>query len=51
MAQLVALGQLTKTNLPNMDESVLQAALAYATQVAAVTVSRAGANPPWLSEL
>jgi len=51
MAQLVTLGQLTKTNLPNMDESVLQAAMAYATQVAAVTVSRAGANPPWLSEL
>ena len=51
MAQLVALGQLTKTNLPNMDESVLQTAMAYATQVAAVTVSRAGANPPWLSEL
>jgi fructokinase len=51
MAQLVTLGQLTKTNLPNMDEPVLQAAMGYATQVAAVTVSRAGANPPWLSEL
>ena len=51
MAKLLALGQLNKADLRNVHETAIQEALLYAVQVAAVTVSRAGANPPWISEL
>ncbi len=42
---------LTKDAIADLPEDTLSAALARGAQVAAVTVSRAGANPPWASEL
>lgn len=44
-------GQLTKAALAALDRDALCHALELATRVAAVTVSRAGANPPWRHEL
>lgn len=44
-------GSLDKKRLSGLSEDVLATALDYATRVAAVTVSRAGANPPWAHEL
>mgnify|MGYP000480579443 FL=1 len=51
MAQLTKEGLVTKDQLANVSHEQLERALAYGAQVAAVTVSRAGANPPWASEL
>jgi len=42
---------LTKSSLRNISDAALKTALILGAKVAAVTVSRAGANPPWLSEL
>ena len=44
-------GALTKARLANLTDAELDAALTLGTRAAAVTVSRAGANPPWRSEL
>lgn len=44
-------GALTKAALSELDHDVLSAALKLAAAAAAVTVSRAGANPPWAHEL
>jgi fructokinase len=44
-------GVLDKQKLKSAGREVLGAALDLAARAAAVTVSRAGANPPWLSEL
>lgn len=44
-------GALTKARLANLSDNELDAALALGTAAAAVTVSRAGANPPWRHEL
>ena len=44
-------GLLTKTSLPRTEMSDLIRAAAFGAKVAAITVSRAGANPPWASEL
>lgn len=44
-------GALTKARLAAVSDAELDAALALGTRAAAVTVSRAGANPPWRSEL
>jgi fructokinase len=44
-------GVLDKRKLKSTSRDVLAAALDLAARAAAVTVSRAGANPPWLSEL
>lgn len=44
-------GMLDKQTLENLGEATLHSALSYANRVAAITVSRAGANPPWLKEL
>lgn len=51
LARLSELGQLTKAGLRDLSEETTRSALAHGARVAAVTVSRAGANPPWASEL
>jgi fructokinase len=51
LAQLHTDGCLTKSGLAQIDEAAIALALGFATKVAAVTVSRAGANPPLLAEL
>jgi fructokinase len=42
---------LTKSQVANLDEQALRNALALGAKAAAVTVSRAGANPPWAKEI
>ena len=44
-------GRLSKTGLRAISADELKAALHLAASVAAITVSRAGANPPWKHEL
>lgn len=44
-------GLLSKEALAALSEEAIRQALDFAAQVAAVTVSRAGANPPWRHEL
>ena len=51
LADLHAQGLLTKDKLAEIDAPQLERALGLAAQVAAVTVSRAGANSPWRDEL
>ena len=51
LAALHGAGTLTKAGLRRLDESAISAALAAGNRAAAVTVSRAGANPPWAHEV
>jgi len=51
LASLSDQGKLSKAALGEIDEAALGAALSRGAAVAAVTVSRAGANPPWAHEL
>ena len=51
LAALSKLGFLDRPGLRRLDAENLKQALAFGAQVAAVTVSRAGANPPWADEL
>ena len=51
MAQLNKSGHLTKEGIKQAGEADLRAAAAFGAKVAAITVSRAGANPPRASEL
>jgi fructokinase len=51
LAAFHAAGALTKTGLRALDDATLDAALSMGNRAAAVTVSRAGANPPWAHEL
>ncbi|MBW7920902.1 MAG: carbohydrate kinase [Rubellimicrobium sp.] len=51
LAALDDAGCLTKAALAALDMTTLTTALALGTRAAAVTVSRAGANPPWRHEL
>ncbi|MGP9791031.1 carbohydrate kinase family protein [Roseinatronobacter sp. NSM] len=44
-------GALTKAGLASVDAAQLTAALTLGAKAAAVTVSRAGANPPWAHEI
>lgn len=51
MAGLERAGVLTKNGLANLTADQLKPALELGTAAAAITVSRAGANPPWAGEL
>jgi len=51
LAGLSRAGVLTKPALRGLDENVLRHAVQMAVEVAAISVTRAGANPPWLREL
>ncbi|MDC7742888.1 carbohydrate kinase family protein [Rhizobium binxianense] len=51
LASLKMDGLLTKGQVANLDEKALRNALALGAKAAAVTVSRAGANPPWAHEI
>ncbi|MCX7567669.1 carbohydrate kinase [Sulfitobacter sp. F26169L] len=51
LAKLSELGQLHKSALADLSADVLTKALEHGARVAAITVSRAGANPPWSEEL
>lgn len=51
LAQLFTDGVLTKKALATLTPQLLKNALQYGARVAAVAVSRAGANPPWQAEL
>jgi len=51
LAKLSELGLLTPDALGALDPDALRDAMAYGARVAAITVSRAGANPPWANEL
>ncbi len=51
MAYLSKKGLLTKAALATISTTALEDALRFGATVAAVTVSRAGANPPWQDEL
>jgi fructokinase len=51
LAALHQAGALTKGGVSALSDATLDAALSLGTRAAAVTVSRAGANPPWATEL
>lgn len=51
LASLSAAGVLTKAGIASLDKDALTKALEMGAKTAAITVSRAGANPPWASEL
>ena len=51
LAALYQAGALTKAGVAALDDATLTSALSLGTRAAAVTVSRAGANPPWAAEL
>ncbi|WP_103332810.1 carbohydrate kinase family protein [Pseudotabrizicola formosa] len=51
LAALHAAGALTKAAIASLPDATLDAALSLGTRAAAITVSRAGANPPWANEL
>lgn len=51
LAALHSAGALSKAALAALSDATLDAALSLGTRAAAITVSRAGANPPWAHEL
>ncbi|MCO4317829.1 carbohydrate kinase [Phyllobacterium sp. 21LDTY02-6] len=51
LASLQENGALTKAGLAELTDRQIEAALTLGIKAATVTVSRAGANPPWRSEL
>ncbi|MGL4238118.1 carbohydrate kinase family protein [Tabrizicola sp.] len=51
LAALHQAGALTKTGVADVSDTTLDAALTLGTRAAAITCSRAGANPPWAHEL
>jgi fructokinase len=51
LAWLSKAGKLNKAALANLTKDDIESALTLAVRAAAVTVSRAGANPPWEHEL
>lgn len=51
LAELSNQGLLDKSSIAQITPDQMQSVLAFGAKVAAVTVSRAGANPPWADEL
>lgn len=51
LAALHQQNALDKDRIATLDETALKDALSFGAAAAAITVSRAGANPPWLNEL
>ena len=51
LAHLFDAGKLTKITVSGITTETLQSAIEYGAKVAAITVTRAGANPPWRSEV
>ncbi len=51
LAALDRAGLLTRAAVANLSEAAIREALSLGVRAAAVTVSRAGANPPWSHEL
>ena len=51
LASLHEQGLLTKADIGGLSEDAIRQALALGAKAAAVTVSRAGANPPWRHEI
>jgi fructokinase len=51
LARLEKTGLLTKPGIARLSRDHLTDVLAFAVKAASITVSRAGANPPWLNEL
>ena len=51
LAHLFDAGQLIKMTVSGITPETLQSAIEYGAKVAAITVTRAGANPPWRSEV
>lgn len=51
LASLHRAGALTKDRIATLDRATIEAALGLGVTAAAITVSRAGANPPWDHEL
>ncbi|WP_289040142.1 carbohydrate kinase [uncultured Aliiroseovarius sp.] len=51
LAKLSDLDLLNKTAIRDITANQLHAALAFGARIAAITVGRAGANPPWADEL
>ncbi|MDF3412833.1 carbohydrate kinase [Sulfitobacter sp. M57] len=51
LAELSQQGALSKQDLRSVSAETIAQALAFGAKVAAVTVSRAGAQPPWAEEL
>jgi len=51
LASLHGQGLLNKDAVAKLDEDQIHAAVALGVRAAAVTVSRAGANPPWATEM
>ncbi|MDO6965126.1 carbohydrate kinase family protein [Rhizobium alvei] len=51
LASLKRDDKLTKAKVANLDEAAVRAALELGAAAAAITVSRAGANPPWANEI
>jgi fructokinase len=51
LARLDARGLLTKAAVAGLDQRAIADTLGFAAKAAAITVSRPGADPPWLREL
>lgn len=51
LASLHGAGVLEKSKIATLDENTIRDALSLGARTAAITVGRAGANPPWASEL